>query len=102
MSKADYDSPGQQRILRALIVMAGNEFQGVTPGDYARAMNVTPGTATRDLHNLKAVGFAEQIQETGRWRLGPKPVQIALAFSTHLSRAQQRVQEINNRYTREP
>ena len=100
--KAAYDSPAQQRILRALLVLAGNEFQGLAPGEFAKALGVTPSTATRDLHNLHEAGFAEQIQETGRWRLGPKPVQIAVAFSTHLSRAEQRLREITNRYTREP
>lgn len=102
MAKEDYDSPGQQRILRALLVLAGNEFQGVAPGELAKSMGVSPGTATRDLHNLKEVGFAEQIQETGRWRLGPKPVQIGLAFSNELMRAETRLAEIRNRYTRAP
>lgn len=102
MAKVDYDSPGQQRILRALLVLAGNEFQGVAPGELAKSMGVSPGTATRDLHNLREVGFADQIQETGRWRLGPKIVQIALAFSHELTRAESRLSEIKNRYTREP
>lgn len=102
MAKEDYDSPGQQRILRALLVLAGNEFQGVAPGELAKSMGVSPGTATRDLHNLKEVGFAEQIQETGRWRLGPKLVQVSIKFSSSLERAQLRMSEINNRYTREP
>lgn len=99
--KSDYDSPAQQRILRALVVLAGNEFQGLAPGELAKALGVNPSTATRDLHNLREAGFAEQIQETNRWRLGPKPVQIALAFSTALSRARSRLDEITNRYSRE-
>lgn len=102
MSKSDYDNAAQQRILRALLVLSGNEFQGLAPGEVAKALGVGPSTATRDLHNLREAGFAEQIQETGRWRLGPKPVQIALAFSNQLQRAEQRLQEISNRYTREP
>lgn len=102
MAKADYDSPAQQRILRALLVLAGNEFQGVAPGELAKAMNTTPSTATRDLHNLREAGFAEQIQETGRWRLGPKLVQVGLAFSNELMRAETRLAEIRNRYTRAP
>lgn len=102
MAKADYDSPAQQRILRALLVLAGNEFQGVAPGELAKAMNTTPSTATRDLHNLREAGFAEQIQETGRWRLGPKLVQVSLAFSNELMRAETRLAEIRNRYTRAP
>lgn len=97
-----YDNNSQQRILRALVVLAGNEFQGVAPGELAKSMGESPSTATRDLHNLKEVGFAEQIQETGRWRLGPKVVQIALAFSNELARAESRLAEVKNRYTRQP
>lgn len=97
-----YDNAGQQRILRALLVLAGNEFNGVAPGELAKAMNESASSATRDLHNLKEVGFAEQIQETGRWRLGPKVVQVSFAFSHELARAQQRVSELQNRYTRLP
>lgn len=97
-----YDNAGQQRILRALMVLAGNEFNGVAPGELAKAMKESPSTATRDLHNLKEVGFAEQIQETGRWRLGPKVVQLSFAFSTELTRARQRLDEITYRYTRQP
>lgn len=97
-----YDNAGQQRILRALLILAGNEFNGVAPGELAKAMNESPSTATRDLHNLKEVGFAEQIQETGRWRLGPKVIQVSLAFSQELSRARARLDEVSNRYTRLP
>lgn len=97
-----YDNAGQQRILRALLVLAGNEFQGVAPGELAKAMGESPSTATRDLHNLKEVGFAEQIQETGRWRLGPKVIQLSFAFQTELTRARQRLDEITLRYTRQP
>lgn len=96
-----YDNESQQRILRALLVLAGNEFQGVAPSELARALGVPNPTATRDLHNLRAVGFAEQIQETGRWRLGPKPVQIAVSFLNALQRSEGRLNEIRNRYTRE-
>lgn len=99
---ACYDNAGQQRILRALVLLAGNELQGLAPSELARSLAVPASTVTRDLHNLRETGFAEQIQETGRWRLGPKPVQIALSFSVAIERAQARVAEIKNRYTREP
>ncbi|AWI78607.1 hypothetical protein CEW87_04055 [Parazoarcus communis] len=97
-----YDNAAQQRILRAVVVLAGNEFMGIAPGELAKALGESPSTATRDLHNMKEAGFAEQIQETGRWRLGPKVVQISYAFSTELARAESRLAEVKNRYTREP
>lgn len=97
-----YDNASQQRILRALHVLAGNEFAGVAPGELARALDTNPSTATRDLHNLREVGFAEQIQETGRWRLGPKVVQVAVAFTHELSRAESKLAEVKQRYSRMP
>ena len=97
-----YDNAGQQRILRALLVLAGNEFNGVAPGELAKAVDASPSNITRLLANLKQEGFVEKIEETGRWRLGPKVVQIALAFSQDLSRARARLDEVSNRYTRLP
>lgn len=102
MSKSNYDSPAQQRILRALTILAGHEFMGVTPSEYARAMGVNPSTATRDFHNLREAGFAEEIPGTGRWRLGPRPVQISVAFASSLMVAESRLAEIKQRYSREP
>jgi len=99
---ADYTSESQQRILRTLTVLAGNEFNGLTPSEVAKAVRTSASNATRDLANLREAGLAEVIQETGRWRLGPKLVQIAVAFSTHLNRAQTRLDELTNRYTRSP
>lgn len=99
---ADYTSESQQRILRTLTVLAGNEFNGLTPSEVAKAVRTSASNATRDLANLREAGLAEVIQETGRWRLGPKLIQIAVAFSTHLNRAQTRLDELTNRYTRSP
>tara|TARA_R110001583_G_scaffold195522_3_gene375219 strand:+ start:47707 stop:48012 length:306 start_codon:yes stop_codon:yes gene_type:complete len=95
-----YDNAAQQRILRAVVVLAGNEFMGIAPGELAKALGESPSTATRDLHNMKEAGFAEQIEQTGRWRLGPKMVQVALSFSHELTRARTRLDEITQRYTR--
>lgn len=102
MSAADYTNDAQQRILRALQVLAGNELVGVTPGDMAKALGVSPSVVTRDLANLRESGLGEKIEETGRWRLAPKLVQIAIAHSNALSRAKARLSEVENRYSREP
>ncbi len=99
--KTSYDSPAAQRILAMVMVLAGNEFNGLLPSDIAKALKCGASTVTRDLHNLQAAGFAEQIPETGRWRLGPKVVQIAVSFSTALNRAETRLREVTQRFTRE-
>lgn len=102
MSKDIYINAAQQRLLKAVVLLAGNEFSGLAPSDLAKALNTNPSNVTRDLANLKEAGLAEQLPDTGRWRLGPKLVQIALAFSDHMSRATSRIDEMQQRYTRQP
>ncbi len=99
---SDYTNPGQQRVLALLVLLAGNEFMGVLPSDLAKALGTSQSNITRDLDNLRSAGLAERIGETGRWRLGPKLVQIALAFSTHIGRMSERLAEVQQRYTRLP
>ncbi len=99
---ADYTNEAQQRILGLLRIMAGNEFNGLSPKEIREATGCSGSIATRDLFNLQKAGFAEQIPATDRWRLGPKLVQIGVAFMTHLSKQRQQLDDITNRYTREP
>lgn len=97
-----YDNASQQRILRLLLLMAGHEVHGLAPKDLAQSLGVSSGSITRDLHNLRALGLTEDIPETGRVRLGPKVVQIAIAHMTALDRATTQLAGIKNRYSKEP
>lgn len=99
---ADYDNASQQRILRLITMLAGHELNGLAPKDMADALKVSAGTITRDIHNLRECGLAEVIQTTGRIRLGPKVVQIAISHMTAIDRAAAELAEIKNRYSREP
>lgn len=100
--KTDYTNMAQQRLLRVVVVLAGNEFNGLLPGEIAKAVGTTPHNITRDLDNLRQAGVAEVIQETGRWCLGPKLIQIALAFMRHREQITRRMDEMSQRYTRTP
>jgi DNA-binding IclR family transcriptional regulator len=100
--KTDYTNEAQQRILRLVVLLAGNEFNGLAPAEIAKAMSVSAAIVTRDLDNLRTAGVADQIPDTGRWRLGPKLVQIGLAFATHLDKQRQLVDDLATRYTRQP
>lgn len=100
--KHQYDNAAQQRALRLVGILAGHELHGIAPKDMADSLGVSAGTITRDLHNLREAGMAEQIQETGRYRLAPKLVQIALAHMTAMDRAERQLGEIKQRFTREP
>lgn len=100
--KTDYTVPGQQRILQMATLLAGNEFHGLSPLEIRKAMGVAGAIVTRDLDNLRTAGIAEEIPETGRWRLGPKLIQIGLAFASHIEKQANRVEETKQRYTRLP
>lgn len=95
-----YISEQQQRILDLISTLAGHELTGLAPGEIAKLQACDPSQVTRDLANLKHKGWAEQIPETNRWRLGPQIVQISLKYSSGLSRAQARLDDISNRFSR--
>ena len=96
----DYTNDGQQRILRLVMLLAGNEITGLAPADIGRQQECSASMVTRDLDNLRTAGFAEIVPETQRWRLAPEIVQIALKHMAALDRAEKRLDETRNRYSR--
>ena len=97
---ADYTNDAQQRILRLLSLLAGHEITGLAPAEIARQQGCPASMVTRDLDNLRTAGFAELVPETGRWRLSPLVVQVALAHMAALERAEARLAETRQRYSR--
>lgn len=98
---ADYTNTSQQRILRVLQALAGHEITGIAPAALARELACSAACVTRDMDNLRSSGMAELVPETGRWRLGPAVVQIALKHMTALDRAEKRLVEVRSRYSRD-
>lgn len=90
-----------QRSLRVVEALAGNEFGGMAVVELQQATGLRSDQVTRTLKNLMHAGWAEKMP-SGRYRLGPKPVQVALAFSSALGRAETELSGIRNRYTRQP
>lgn len=97
-----YISSSQQRILKVIMILAGNEVDGLSPGEIAKGVGTTASNTTRTLSNLKHAGLAEQIQSTERWRLSPRIVQISLAYMNNIDKAESRLNETKNRFTRTP
>lgn len=95
-----YISDAQQRLLQLILTLSGNEIEGLAPGQIAKLADSSPSQVTRDLANLRHKGWAEQIETSGRWRLGPEIVQIATRHLTALDRASKRLAEATNRYSR--
>lgn len=101
MSGAAYENAAQQRLLRLVTLLAGHEVTGMAPAEIARGMGCSAPMVTRDVANLAAGGWAEQVPETGRWRLAPQVVQIALRHLAAVGRAEQRLDDVKNRYSRQ-
>jgi DNA-binding IclR family transcriptional regulator len=96
----DYTNDGQRRILRLITTLKGNEVNGLAPSEIARLQGCSASVVTRDLFNLHAEGYAEQVPHSGHWRLSPQIVQIAIAFQQDLARAQDRLTDHSNRFSR--
>ena len=97
-----YISDPQQRLLGLILALAGHEMEGQAPGQLAKLNGCSPSQVTRDMANLKNLGWAEQITTTGRWRLGPQIVQVAVRHAAMLERAKSRLDEVVNRFSRSP
>lgn len=102
-AKAPEGGQAQRRILETVLCLAGNELMGLSTVDVQRALNLKHASVvTRDLQVLLDMGIAEKIQETGRWRLGPKLIQIARDFEINVTKAAAKFRELEQRYTRSP
>jgi DNA-binding IclR family transcriptional regulator len=101
MTAPDYTNAAQQRLLRLVMLLAGQEITGMAPAEIAQGQQCSAPMVTRDLANLAAAGWAEQIPETNRWRLAPPVVQIAMRHMVALDRARARLEEVAGRYSRQ-
>ncbi len=84
-----------------MMLLAGHELKGLAPGEIAKSLSLPAADITRALHNLMYAGIAEQLQDSSRWRLTTKVPQVAIAMLNNLDRAQIKLDETRQRYTRE-
>lgn len=91
-----------RRALRLLWVLQGNTWSGLRLKQVAEAMRVAAPMALRDLELLADEGLAERIPGNEEcWRLTPRLIQLARAHDDELRRVRQRVDDIDQRYTRD-
>lgn len=95
MTKPQTSSSGA-RILRVLKALRGHTLNGVSNSDLAKALDESPANINRALNTLIEEGLAIKL-ENGRFALGMQILQIAVAHSNEMSRAQERINEINQR-----
>lgn len=99
---ASYTCEPQQRLLKLITLLAGNEVTGLAPGEIAKLQGCSASVATRDLANLAEGGFAEKTPETGLWRLTPQPlVQMAIRVQLGIAQAEARLAETRQRFLRD-
>jgi DNA-binding IclR family transcriptional regulator len=102
MTEERYVNESQQRVLRVLLALSGYEIVGLAPGELAKGLSISASHVTRDLANLQIAGLAEEIVDTGRWRLAPKLIQIGVAMQLAVEEAEKKLGETKLRYTRSP
>ncbi|MFA7238719.1 MAG: hypothetical protein WC091_01295 [Sulfuricellaceae bacterium] len=97
-----YTNAGQQRIIKAMLVLFGDVVNGLPPGALVKALGASAAAITRDMANLIEAGIAERIEETGHYRLTPRLPQQAIKVFTAIDASERRVQEAKQRFTRKP
>lgn len=91
----------QLRLLKVIEALSGHEVFGIRLKEVAESVQGSDPTILRDLQTLESAGYAKQ-DENGLWRLDTRLVQIATHFSWGIQAAGQRINEIQQRYTRKP
>lgn len=92
-----------RRAFKIVWLLQGHSFDGIRLKAICDHLKVSPSIALRDLETMADEGLVERIP--GReecWRLTPKLIQLARAHDQEVSRLRARVDELDQRYTRDP
>lgn len=97
------DRQSARRAIRLLWVLQGHVLDGLRLKAIAEAMKTNMVNALRDLEMLADEGVAERIPgKEDHWRLTPKLVQVARATAEEFARHRAKVDEFDQRYSRDP
>ena len=92
-----------RKALHVIRALAGHEVNGLAPAEIATAAGLSPSAVTHYRDMLIEEGMVEPVPGiAGRYRLGPRLVQIARAYDAGLQRAQGRLAETEQRFSRQP
>ena len=84
------------RTLKVLKLLKGHALTGLSNGQIAQALDLTPSAVTLSLNSLESEGLVAQL-ENGRYTHSIAMLQIAQAHADHVNRMQNRINEINAR-----
>lgn len=92
-----------RRAFQIVWLLQGHTFEGLRLKQVADHVKTSSAIVLRDLETLADEGVAERIPGRAEfWRLSPKLIQLARAHDQEMVRLRARVDEIDQRYTREP
>lgn len=81
-------------------LLAGHIVLGLTPGEIAKGIDVSPAWVSINLPAIAAeTGFVEQVPGTNRWRLGPALARIGITVATELNAARKNLDDLGRRYS---
>ena len=95
-----YTNEAQQRLLRVVMLLGEDVVVGLAPNQIAKSLNVPASYVSRHVGNLRTARSAIQHEETGRWLLGAKPGALGVKVMSSIDRAERKVNEARNRFTR--
>ena len=94
-----YLSDQVQRTLKVITIMAGNEVNGISPGEIAKIAQTSAANITRILANLQHCGFAEPLPaDHSRFRLAASLVQLSNTVAMNFRQHQQQIQQEAHNY----
>lgn len=96
MSTANRISESARSTLRVIAALRGHSITGLSNGELAKALAMTPATVNRCLNTLIAEGFAIKL-DTGRFALSVALLQIAQSHANEMHNAQNRINELQQR-----
>lgn len=99
MSAPSQTTKSAEKVLEVLTVLLGHFAHGLTPGELAKATDLSPSNITRYVATLEEKGFVERIPETGRIRPSVKLAQHAVSILRGLEASRQRLDELTTRIT---
>lgn len=80
-------------------LLCGHELLGLTPGEIAQGMKVSPSWVSINLPAMTSTGFIEQVPGTNRWRLGVAFVRISVTVATNLNQNKRNLDDLSDRYS---
>lgn len=97
------DRQSARRAVRALFILQGHTLDGLRLTAIAEGLGTSLPNAYRDMMTLADEGVVERIPgKEDCWRLTPKIVQISRATGEEFGRQRAKIDEFEQRYSREP